>query len=371
MTTKNDEDAMGSATSYEQIISNQEAFLKVRKMELNRIRGVPTEDEKTDLVSEVSSNFGFLELGSTYAWSGSGSESASSSSSSLLPSPPRSDFHESIEAIREEAARIDTIMALDQLDTIKQELGSVKKVLKERRLEIHELREQLSTRDDLLSTLELERDLYKAEVTKLKDQLQHTQNERVFDAEGTESTPVHVTAIHGVDHSEPLGVLPEARLASMESVDSDDLVAPLVEHHSTFLGIYQRPRHDYSHSDVLLSQVKGKKDCKACFFVPRVLCRKKRRSVSGDGELGRLLQTSMDTNEELRKRIALLSAYYETVIERMQCSLNEAHTDRQRVATDLAKQIVSMDKDNRLAVEELERRLLQKDRELAMFREEL
>lgn len=354
--------------SYKQLISNQEAFLQIRKAEWNRLRGIPCDDEKAQPGSEVSSNFGWLELGSTYEWSGS--------ESSSIPSFSQNEFHvhDSIEAIREEAAKIDTIMALDQLDTIKQELGSVKKILQARRMEVHELRDQLSLRDDLLSTLELERDLYKAEVVKLKDQLEHSQSEGAAVPEDSEPSAVHVTAIHGIDNTGSLALVPEASSAPIPLFESDDFVASLVSPapQTYRLGLHRPIFRDGSNDEVVVNQIKGKDDCRSCFFVPRVLFRKKRRPESRNEnirELGRLLRTSMDANEGLRKRIATLSAYYETVVERVQGSLNEAHVERQRVATDLAKQIVAMDKDHRRAVDELERRLQHKERELAAYKE--
>lgn len=77
----------------------------------------------------------------------------------------------------------------------------------------------------------------------------------------------------------------------------------------------------------------------------------------------------MDTSEELRKRIAVLSAYYESVIERMQNTLNSTHLEKNRMATDLATQIVRLDEAHRRTAEDLRRKLKQKEKELAAVRE--
>ena len=348
--------------SYEQMLANHDAvIIKLRRAELNRLRGLSTSDEdhKTEAVSETSSDFGRLELGSTYEWS----------ENSSLSSPLEGDFYDSIEAIREEAARIDTIMALDQLDTMKQELGSVKKILEARRMEVHDLRELVSLKDDLLCTMELERDLYKAEVAKLKDQLEMVHSSRECDAEEPEPTTVHVTTI-AVDETHPLVLVPE--VSAVHSSEETHLESvPMMSTDHANRGLARASGGGVS-SDLPTDQSRRKADSKTCLFVPRSLFRKKRRPECRDEnarELGRLFLTSLDTNDELRKRIAMLSAYYENVVERMQRNLNEAHTERQRIATDLAKQIYAMDKEHRRTVDDLQRRLRQKERELAAVKE--
>jgi hypothetical protein len=79
-----------------------------------------------------------------------------------------SDLHDAIEAIREEASRVDTIMALNQLDTMRQELDTVKRELQNRGAQVRELHTLVSLKDDRLSVLELERDLYKADATRMQ-----------------------------------------------------------------------------------------------------------------------------------------------------------------------------------------------------------
>ena len=359
------EESVKPAGSNEQMLSKHDAvIIKLRRAELNSLRGLPSEeDQKTESISETSTDFGRLELGSTYEWS----------ESSSLSSPLENDIYDSIEAIREEAARIDTIMALDQLDTMKQELGSVKKILDARRMEVHDLRELVSLKDDLLCTMELERDLYKAEIVKLKDQLEAVRNATESDTEEPEATTVHVTTI-AVDEAEPLVLVPEANASAIHSSERSTIESVDV------LPANHRPNRRLTRDNIeaavsetsSVDQNRCKAQIRSCLFVPRSLFRKKRRPDCRDGsarELGQLFLTSLDTNDELRKRIAMLSAYYENVVERMQRNLNEAHTERQRIATDLAKQIYSMDKEHRRTVEDLQRRLRQKERELAAVKE--
>lgn len=130
MTVETKQETTESMDSYQDHIASRDAaILLMRKAELNQRRGITTaaaavscEEDTTEAESTMSSHFGRLELGSTYEWSDSSSLSD--------PSEPSSgDLHDTMEAIREEAARIDTIMALDQLDTTKQELQMQKKIV--------------------------------------------------------------------------------------------------------------------------------------------------------------------------------------------------------------------------------------------------
>lgn len=355
-----------SIGSCKQLLTSQDtSILQLRKAELNHRRGLSCDDDQTEPAgSEVTSEFGRLELGSTYEWS----------ESSSLSSPMEGDYHDSIEAIREEAARIDTIMALDQVDTMKEELVSVKKILEARRMEVHDLRELVSLKDDLLCTMELERDLIKAEVTKLKDQLESTVGQESQETDELETPTVHVTTIHAVDETEPVVMVPSEDTQAITSREATHLGSTLrqPEDPSANAGLARHGSREDVQQKQIIDEIRGKEDTRSCIFAPRALFRKKRRPDCRDEnirELGRLLRTSMDTNEELRKRIAMLSAYYENVVERMQKNLNEAHTERQRIATDLAKQIVEMDAKNRRHSEDLERRLRQKERELATVQE--
>jgi hypothetical protein len=80
-------------------------------------------------------------------------------------------FHDSIVAIRKEASKLDAALALDQLDTLKEEIRTLHRELNNRTEEVEELRSLLDLKDDRLGTLELERDLYKADTVKLKNDL--------------------------------------------------------------------------------------------------------------------------------------------------------------------------------------------------------
>mmetsp|Transcript_20735 Transcript_20735/g.57302 ORF Transcript_20735/g.57302 Transcript_20735/m.57302 type:complete len:582 (-) Transcript_20735:2077-3822(-) len=101
-----------------------------------------------------------FELASGHVWSESDDDDTTVPK--ILPDP---EIHDSIEAIREEASRVDAAIALDKLDTMKDEMASLKKELNTRDFEIKGLRSMIQVKDSRLSTLELERDLYRADMT--------------------------------------------------------------------------------------------------------------------------------------------------------------------------------------------------------------
>ena len=97
----------------------------------------------------------------------------SSSSSDLddIKGAESIEVREAIEAIRKEASQIDAIMAVDQLKTLRLELETVTKQFEERSSEAEDLKQKLEQSEDRIGFLELERDLYQADATKLKQDL--------------------------------------------------------------------------------------------------------------------------------------------------------------------------------------------------------
>ena len=146
-----------SSTLQSMIQRQASTMVELRKSEMTEITAVETtEDSKCDSEEQSACQAAF-ELGSTHVWS-------ESDETSLPAVSPGSDFHDSIEAIREEASRVDAAIALDQLDTMRSELESLRKELSCRDSKIRGLRAIIQVKDNRLSTLQLERELYKADV---------------------------------------------------------------------------------------------------------------------------------------------------------------------------------------------------------------
>ena len=145
------------SSSLEEIIRQQtqalEEFRGDDLIHLGDIQEETSMEEEDDLsCSQSSGRHEAYELDSTHVWSecedcGSGK-----------------DVHGSIKAIKEEASRVDAVIALDQLDTMKEELENLRKELSGRDSEIKGLRTKIQVKDSKISTLELERQLHRADM---------------------------------------------------------------------------------------------------------------------------------------------------------------------------------------------------------------
>jgi hypothetical protein len=62
----------------------------------------------------------------------------------------------------------------------------------------------------------------------------------------------------------------------------------------------------------------------------------------------------------LRKRLAMISRYYENLVRRLQDNMAELKSDRARMETDLVNQISSIDMAGQMAIEALEIELMKK-----------
>jgi hypothetical protein len=84
-----------------------------------------------------------------------------------------SNVYESIRAISKEASKkIDAVLAVDHVDQLHEELRKVRSEMKRRRDEHSELKGIVQMKDHQIGTLELERDLYKADTAKLANDLE-------------------------------------------------------------------------------------------------------------------------------------------------------------------------------------------------------
>ena len=73
-----------------------------------------------------------------------------------------------VDAIREEASRVETALAIDQIQTCYNEIHSLTNLLDAQSEQIRYLKKEMKTKDERLATLELERDLAKADIESLK-----------------------------------------------------------------------------------------------------------------------------------------------------------------------------------------------------------
>jgi hypothetical protein len=133
----------------------------------------------------------------------------------------RGGIRASIEAIRQEASRVDAVMALNKLDTLQQEKNSLTRAMKNRSAEMDEMRALIRLKDDRLATLELERDLYKADASKMKsDLLACSERIKSYDLHSIGETLLAGTP---PPRSEPIRLLLRSRvnLQSLTRTESD------------------------------------------------------------------------------------------------------------------------------------------------------
>lgn len=81
-------------------------------------------------------------------------------------------IYDSIRAIRDEAKKIDAVLAVDQVDRMQEEMKYLRSELQRQSVKTEELSAQVQMKDGQIGTLELERDLYKADTNKLANDLE-------------------------------------------------------------------------------------------------------------------------------------------------------------------------------------------------------
>ena len=403
-----------------------------------------------------------------------------------------SEIQDAINEIRKEASRMDILMALDQVHTVQSELSVVTKALQERSAEAEDLRLQLEESEERMSCLELERDLFKADASKVRDDLE-TCVARMFDISlvaGQSSLELDVTRdrpaerqsqevfrkhdetasdlkANGRSHKTPKApVMPKAskrpqptrppptRLAEVNECThalseapngvSQGSNVPTIESRCTDenansqLGVnpnqsrkilrrrsyrsdpsggsratrvelrpsvpvtirtndifregYQRPVSDSVRPAAKSQAPVSRRRCKSESIEnrypepaseekePRIcgIFRRRhhhRRSSSKEQDIAlmreqidqmqEMMKSSLTASEKLRKRLAMISRYYESIIQKNQEKMAHMKNEKRRMESDLINQISSIDHEKRVAIIKLESKLRQKDEEIA------
>jgi hypothetical protein len=147
-------------------------------------------------------------------------------------------IHDSIRAIRKEASKIDAVLAVDQVDRLQEEMKHLRNELQRQNTKTADLTVQVQMKDGQIGTLELERDLYKADTNKLANDLECclmklrrvggtsspieigygrtgivstvTEIEHSYSNEVSPSPPQLITADHTSDTSDPVSQLDQS-----------------------------------------------------------------------------------------------------------------------------------------------------------------
>ena len=80
-------------------------------------------------------------------------------------------------------------------------------------------------------------------------------------------------------------------------------------------------------------------------------------------QMSHRMHSAVATADELRRRLAMLSRYYESSMHTLRNELLEAKTNRDKVEFDLSRQIAVMDRERRQALEKAEATAQQKRKE--------
>jgi hypothetical protein len=357
--------------SLREVVRNQRgAISELRKTQADKSSCHFT-DNAAILDDECKSYDWSFDVGSSHMWSDDEEDSFPMGGSD------RGGIRASIEAIRQEASRVDAVMALNKLDTLQQEQNSLTRAMENRAAEMDKMRALIRLKDDRMATLELERDLYKADASKMKSDLL-TCSERIksYDLHSLSQPSLASTP----PSSEPIRPTTsfESRLSrdnslTTGSVRASDTDASVASNRSRFSAYSQNlPKGD--------KIVRPEPRSKSRSFLPFRNKAGSRRSVQSsalpaieltgislqkqiDEMNGRLL-ASMKASEELRKRLAMISRYYENLVRRLQERMVEMKSDRVRMETDLVNQISSIDLASQVAIEALETELKWKVREV-------
>ena len=381
-----------------------------------------------------------------------------------------SEILAAINEIRKEASQMDAVMALDQLKTLQSELEVTTKALQERSTEVEDLRIQMEEMEERVACLELERDLFKADASKLKEDLK-TCVERMFDIsavagdssvgegadkngdrqEAKEPSPgpqmlvqtaeniVSIAApppkvignFYPIPSSKAVADVPlfclspkEARevirrAPTLSDPTSDrmmvldipraDTTTPMTANSQQKDSIFRRTeslhqtrsvssqttlfdnastrmdshRPNYRRSSSL--SVVDRRDAndssqnRRCSLFRRSSSRRRNASDKNDieimrkqiSQLHKMMKTSLSTSEKLRKRLAMISRYYEGIIRKLQEQVVETKTEKKSMEVQLASQISAIDHEKRVMIMQLELNLQRKEDEIERLRGEI
>lgn len=135
------------------------------------------------------------------------------------------NVYESIRAISKEASKkIDAVLAVDHVDQLQEELRKLRSEMKRRNTEFSDLKGIVNMKDHQIGTLELERDLYKADTTKLANDLE-TCLLKLRSIGGTSSTLPVVTKETEKDASDQLN--PHEEEPAVDRPDPTTSTVPL------------------------------------------------------------------------------------------------------------------------------------------------
>jgi hypothetical protein len=250
----------------------------------------------------------------------------------------REELKASIRAIRDEAQKMDYFLVVEKLETLREELSSAKRALANTSAESKELRELLRQNDSRVAMLQLERDLYKADAARFKNDLQIIFQKAslirvssLFQESQSNEDLSECQTFQSSCNRKPERTYAHVRLESKrESPVRGKYRMPTREWLLGYLTVPYKAR--YTPLKETESMPDKTASCTASIrrlvsLQQRVMIKAKPQEVemttSGVSiearvqELHKRLRTSMDTARELRKRLAMCSRHNEALVGRL------------------------------------------------------
>lgn len=270
-----------------------------------------------------------------------------------------------IVALKDGANKMDAVFTADHVGTLNEEIQRLKRALVDKSQQVCELQSLVQIKDDRISTLELERDLYKADTKKLSNDVralvvkvkeieassQDTISTRTpvsdlffrskLNARANESTP---------DTTEPSINNSLILLDSGPSPEVPSELEPMITISEKYVFSSKPPRERSKHTGF------GGRAIQFCRHMKRhghVLPKNStERSSEEDSEpdslfseqlqeLRHRLKTAITTSDELRLRLAMVSRYYEGALASLSINKDTALTNLQSRVRDLEDKLVS------------------------------
>lgn len=256
----------------------------------------------------------------------------------------QADFQKSVALFREEASKLDAVLAMDKIESLESEIRILRNDLNNRCEKLVEMQDIVHLKDSRISALEMERDLYKADARKLQSDLQSciTKFQALYESssipssgkmeENSQSRPI----VRRLDPPSCVGPSTVSQSASSATKTTLSRSSQAMSHISI-------PSSGASEVSANLQKISTLRQTKRRIFL---LCRGSKGDVSKSElnvsrekdssidvdvsleeqveEMGLRLAASLAAADELRRRIAMLSKHHSCKTNELQLRLKAA-----------------------------------------------
>lgn len=293
-------------------------------------------------------------------------------------------LHDSlVMALRDEATKMDAVMAADHVNSLKDEVSRLSRELADRTVALRESQIQLREKEERIGTLELERDLYKADTSKLtKDLHRCMQKLKVSEtsSSGRQATPRTRSVTTASEPQRDQLDHPSLSNESWGSANNSSITSTTVSrseasHHSRLsVPVVEKPRLVLRSRKPPRSQLIRSKS--RSFHFCRGFPQRRGASATEDEdnqeeeqnpdmivqdqmqEMGRRMTTALDTADELRRRLAMVSRYYEGTLGKLEDTMVRQHSASEAEKKVIVDTLQSKMHEQELVIRDLRRRVM-------------